>query len=354
MSVDKTLKQEKVVPVGAGPHGHIGYAGWLDRVWVLNSGETTITALDGTSGDVLGRIDVHGRPLHLILDAATGHGYVPLEEDTLAIVDVKNGEVAEEIALPEGTGRSCLLPMLGNHRLYIVSENLPALTVIDTAERKIVGSIPVGGGAQWGQPHGKTCGKLYVAGSESDDVTIIDEKNEKVITTVPTGARPVRAAIFREQGKVFTADWAGHTVTAIGIDDDTVRATVPVGKNPARLVGMQKKTGRPELWVLNRGTNAQSHGTISVVDASEDVALEPIQTVDSPVNWLLNGPIAHVVSTVGRQMMILDSRSAEVVDVLALSEAPDPVSFSNMVFSNSGNLFVANEGGTATLLTPGN
>ncbi|MGH3374702.1 MAG: hypothetical protein ACRDP6_08175 [Actinoallomurus sp.] len=354
MSGEHKLKEKKVVPVGAGPHRHIGYAGWLDRVWVLNGGEATITVLDGTSGDVLGQIDVHGRPQHVVLDAASGLGYVPLAEDTLAIMDVKNGEVTEEIALPEGTGPNCLLPMLGNHRLYIVSEKLPTVTVVDTAERKIVGSIPVGRGARWGQPHGKTCGKLYIAGSESNDVTIIDEKTEKVITTVSTGEQPSRAAIFREQGKVFTADWAGHTVTAIGIDDDTVRASVPTGKNPARLVGMQKKTGRPELWVLNQGTDEQSHGTISVVDASRDVALEPIQTIDSPANWLLNGPIAHVVSAAGKEMMILDSRSTEVLDVLALSEAPDTASFSNMVFSNNGNLFVANEGGTTTLLTPSN
>jgi YVTN family beta-propeller protein len=346
------LAEKTVIQVGSGPHGHIGYAKWLDRVWVLNGGETTISVLDGTSGDPLGRIDVGGRPLHVIMDERSGCGYVPLVENALAIVDVKSGEVVAKVALPEGTGRSCLLPMLGRQRLYVISEMLSSIAVVDAAERKVVGAIPVGRGGRWGQPHEKSCGKLYIANAGSDEVTIIDEKTEKVITRVPTGARPARAAIFREQGQVYTADWAGGTVTAIGIEDDAVRASVPVGVHPARLVGMQKKTGRPELWVLNRGTEADRHGSISVVDATRNVALDPVQTIDNPVNWLMNGPIVHIVSAVGQKMMILDSRSTEVVDVLSLAEPPDTASLSNMVFSNVGNLFVANKGDTATLLTP--
>jgi YVTN family beta-propeller protein len=351
MTGSNRLTEHKVVAVGDGPHGHIGYANWLDQVWVLNGGGTTISVLDGTSGEPVGTLDVGGRPLHVILDEASGNGYVTVEEDTLAIISAKDGTITK-VALPEGTGRSCLLPMLGRKRLYVVSENLPSVTVVDTGSDEVVGSFPVGAGATWGQPHGKTCGKLYISNADSDSVTIVDESTERVITTVSVGRRPTRAAIFREQGQVYTADDDGNTVTAIGIEDNSVRATVPVGVHPVRMVGMQKKTGRPELWVLNRGSQTQTPGLISVVDASRNVALEPVETVDSPTNWLMNGPIVQVVSSTGKQMMIIDSRSSSVVDTLSLSEPPDTASLSNMVFSECGNLFLANEGGTTTVLTP--
>jgi YVTN family beta-propeller protein len=242
--------------------------------------------------------------------------------------------------------------MLGRRRLYVVSEDRRSVSIVDTGNNEVVGSFPVGDGATWGQPHEKSCGKLYIANAGSNTVTIVDEASEQVIATVPVGNRPARAAIFREQGQVYTTNQHDNTVTAIGIEDNLVRATVPVGVSPARMVGMQKKTGRPELWVLNQGSQVRTKGVISVVDASQNRVIDPVATVDRPTNWLMNGPIVHVVSSTNRQLMIIDSRSVTVVDTLSLREAPDTASLSNMVFSRSGNLFLANEGDTTTVLTP--
>jgi YVTN family beta-propeller protein len=352
MPEDYRLAVKKVIPVGAGPHGHLAYAGEVNQVWVLNGGARDVTVLDGRTGDSVGRIDVGGTPLQAIMDPAAGAGYITLAEDAVVFVDVRTGTVTKRIALPPGAGRSCMVPMQGDHRLYIAAENLESVQVIDTERGEIVGSFAVGKRPLWGQPHKKTSGKLYFVNADSNDVTIVDHKTEQVIKTVPVGLNPTRAAIFREQGQVYTADLLGGTVTGIDIAEDYVRAKVDVGVRPSRLVGMEKKTGRPELWVLNLGSDDVPAGLISVVDSSENEALAPVPVMDRPSNWLFEGPIGHVVSNASKQMMVVDSRSRSIVDEVALPEPPDAESFSNMVMGGDGVLFLANETATVTMLTP--
>lgn len=340
------LAQKKLVAVGPAPHHHLGYAGWADRVLVLNA-DNSVTVLDGTTGDPTGRIEVPGLPTHVYADATTKLGYVALDSGVVALVDPATSKAVDQVKLPEGTGRTLLLPMPPRQRVYVLSEHQQAMHVIDTGRFEVVGSIPVGKAASWGQPHEKPCGKYYVSNAGSDDVTIIDDRTEEVITTVRVGQRPERAAIFRERGLVYTGDVGSNTVTAISIEKDTVVATVPVGALPFRLIGMEKKTGRPELWVLNRGT-----GDISVVNSVEHTVTSTLEPVEQAVNWLFKGAMVHIVSDVARQLVVMDTRTLEVTDTAPLPEAPDPDSLSNMVFSESGNLFLANTGGSVTVFEP--
>ena len=172
-------------------------------------------------------------------------------------------------------------------------------------------------------------------------MTIVDEATERVIATAKVGRRPERNAIFRERGLVYTANAGDDTVTAVSIQTDQVVATVPAGADPFRLIGMEKKAGRPDLWVLDRGSST-ARGGITVVSATEHRVTGAIATMDRPCNWLFDGPAAQVVGTGTRDLVVVDGKSAEIVGSAALTEEPDPSSFSNMVFSKSGLLFLAN------------
>ena len=331
------LRERSTVSVGPAPHGHVAYSAALDEVWVLNSGARDITAIDGTSGAKKRAIDVGAAPRHMIFDNEHAAAYVA-SSDGLVVVDAATGTVSTRIAVRGGA--SCLLPMLPNKRIYVLTDS-GQMTIVDTAQRAAVGVIPTGRGSLWGQPHENTCGKLYVANAATDDMTIIDEATEKVVATAKVGRRPERNAIFREQGLVYTANRADDTVTAVSIETDQVVATVPAGPYPFRLIGMKKKTGRADLWVLNRG-NADAKGRITVISATEHRVTGAIATMDHPCNWLFDGPTAQIVGAGTKDMLIVDGKAAAVVGTATLSEEPDPASFSNMVFSKSGLLFLAN------------
>jgi len=346
----RRMTERAKVAVGPAPHGHIAYAGSLDQVWVLNSGARDISVLDGTTGRLERTIDVGGSPRHVIFDDGAALAFVAAD-DALVVVDARDERLTNRLSLAAGTRGTCLLPMLPRQRMYVLGD-AGAMTVVDTARQAIVGTIETGRGSSWGQPHEKTCGKLYVANGASDDLTIVDEGTEQVITTVKVGRHPVRNAIFRERGLVYTANAADGTVTAVSIATDAVVATIATGPVPFRLIGMEKKTGRPDLWVLDRA-DAHGKGAITVIGATEHRVTGSIDVMDRPSNWLFEGPIAHVAGTGARELVIIDATSSTIVGSSALTEEPDSASFSNMVFSRSGNLFLANASDSVSVLAAG-
>jgi YVTN family beta-propeller protein len=337
--------------VGEGPHGHIAYSGAADQVWVLNAGAGSISVLSGRTGQALRTIEVGGTPRHVILDDSSGLGYVAVD-DCLVVLEIAGGRVSKRIPLPGGRAATCLQPMLGRSRMYVLCSEAGELVAVDTQRQQVAKTLPTGQGSAWGQPHEKPCGRIHIANAASNTVTVIDDVTETVVAEVGVGRRPHRNAIFRERGLMYTADLEDDTVTAISIETDQPVATVPVANRPFRLIGVEKKAGRPELWVLNRGSEARPRGEITVVSATEHTVVNRIQVMERPCNWLFDGPFAHVVGSRTRDLLIVDSGSSSLVGSAELGEDPDPDSFSNMVFGAAGNLFIANAGDSVSLLVP--
>jgi YVTN family beta-propeller protein len=340
------MTERSKVKVGPAPHGHVGYSEALDRVWVLNSGARTISVLDGASGALNRTIDVGGSPRHVIIDDDAGLAFVAVD-DALVIVDAKAGRVSKRLLLKSGEA-TCLLPMLPRKRMYVLGD-AGTMTIVDTERQEIAGTLPTGRGSNWGQPHENSCGKLYITNAATDDLTIIDEATERVIASATVGRTPHRNAIFRERGLIYTANLGDDTVTAVSIETDAVVATVPAGPVPFRLIGMEKKTGRSDLWVLDRGSDERGTGVITVISGTEHRVTGSIPVMDRPCNWLFKGPTAHVAGSGSRDLLIIDGKTSAVVGSATLTEEPDRDSFSNMVFSTGGNLFLANADDTVSV-----
>lgn len=347
------LSESSSVDVGPGPHAHIAYAGSTDRVWVLNSGATSVTLLDGRTGQPDTTIDVGGTPVHVIVDEDTDRAYLLLSEDAVSVVNLGTGSIDRRIPLVPGSGPTAFVPLLGDNRLHVLNGSAGTVDTIDTGTLRVIRTVDVGQRPSWGQPHKKSCGKIHVANAGSDTVSVIDELSGAVVNTVPTGREPTRNAIFREIDQMYTVNSGDDTLTGISLTDDSVTSTVKVGSDPFRLVPMQKKTGRQEIWVLCRGgARVGSGGAVEIVNTQDGAVVASLPLVDSPANWLFEGPIGHIVAGRDRQMAILDSRSSSVVGEAELSHDPDPTSLSNMVVAGSGNLFLVNEDDTVTVFGP--
>src|SRR5258708_4457715 len=139
------------------------------------------------------------------------------------------------------------------------------------------------------------------------------------------------------------------SVSATSIKTDAVVATVAAGPVPFRLIGMEKKTGRADVWVLDRGSDERGTGAITVISGTEHTVTGSIAVMDRPCNWLFKGPTAHVAGSGSRDLLIIDGKASAVVGSATLTEEPDRDSFSNMVFSTAGNLFLANANDTVSV-----
>src|SRR5215475_14588644 len=100
------------------------------------------------------------------------------------------------------------------YRAYVSNEKSNTISIIDTAERKVIGTIKVGQ-----RPRGITVTKdqIYVLVAVGDDDTIqmIDTATNRVVDTLPSGPDP----------ELFTDDPSGKVLYVANENDNTVTIT---------------------------------------------------------------------------------------------------------------------------------
>jgi YVTN family beta-propeller protein len=80
-------------------------------------------------------------------------------------------------------------------RLYLTNGGAANVMVIDTADDKVVATIPVGQ-RPWNMAITRDGKKLYVANGRSDSVSVIDTASNARIKDIPVGKTPWGVAIF--------------------------------------------------------------------------------------------------------------------------------------------------------------
>ena len=350
------------MPVGAGPHLHLGYVREAGRVWVSNTGGDEITLLDAATGELAGAWAVGGGPAHFAFDAGCRLGYLALRtEDAVAVVDPRTPAVLRKIQLAGGSAPTAIMPAFERNRVYTLNPGNSTVSAIDTRTDTVAATIPVGKDPAWGQPWGssykpitKPVGKSHIVNAGSDDVTVFDDATDAVLGRIAVGRRPVRNAIFRERGLIYVANELDGSVMAIRIADDQVVATVPVGVRPFRMLPVEAINGRDELWVLNAGSEAEPHGRVTQVSGAQHRAIGEIEVVDEPANWVVNpAGMLFVVAGRARDLCVIDVRAGAVSGGARLSRDPELGPISGLVYTQAGLLFVLNGDDTVSVFTEG-
>src|SRR5688572_14484075 len=135
-------------------------------------------------------------------------------------------------------------------RLYVTNENSGDLTVIDTATRQVISTIPLGKRPRGIKvsPDGTT---LYVALSGSpmappgtdestlpppdrkaDGIGVVDVKQGKLLRIIQGGSDPEQTAVSQDGRWLFVANEDAGQASIIAVADGRVVATVPVGGEP--------------------------------------------------------------------------------------------------------------------------
>jgi YVTN family beta-propeller protein len=114
-------------------------------------------------------------------------------------------------------------------RAYVGLFKDNAVAVIDTAQNKVVGTIPVPKG-----PHGLVITpdgrKVYVSSDGASTVSVIDTGGGRVIATIEVGANPHGLTISGDGRRVLALGWGTNRVLVIDTATDRVITEVPVGQ----------------------------------------------------------------------------------------------------------------------------
>ena len=161
-----------------------------------------------------------------------------------------------------------------NGRVYILSHAAPNLTVIDSKDGSILGTIDIGGAPEQAASDGH--GHLYVDIEDKAGIAVIDTKAMKMtgkfdLTGKADGCAGL--AIDARHDILFAACREPNVMAIVSIKDGSVITTLPIGK------GSDGAIFNPETM---QAISSQGDGTLTVVKESSPSSFTVEQTLTTP------------------------------------------------------------------------
>jgi YVTN family beta-propeller protein len=197
-----TLAVIKKIEVGKGPDG-IYYDKASNRIFTNNHGSHDITAIDGTSGDVVGTVAVNGNGEGAVT-GGEGLVYVALEDkDEIAVFDPNSLEVKRHIPLENIKSPTGLAVDVKNGRLFVGGHN-KTLAILDAASGKQIAQFATGSGTD-AAGFDPISHHIFVSNGEGN-LTVVHQKNAndyELMPPVETQASAKTMAFDKKTGQVF-------------------------------------------------------------------------------------------------------------------------------------------------------
>jgi DNA-binding beta-propeller fold protein YncE len=103
--------------------------------------------IDGKSGQVVATIALEGRPEFPAADAQAGRVYDNLEDkNEVAVIDTATHKVVTNWPIAPGEEGSGLAIDTAHHRLFIGCGGSKTMVMMDSANGKVIASVPIGNG----------------------------------------------------------------------------------------------------------------------------------------------------------------------------------------------------------------
>lgn len=138
----KSLAVIARVPAGTKPDA-IVYDPSTHRVFAMNGGSSTSTAIDAATGKVIGTIDLGGGPEFTVADG-TGNIFVNLEDESETLrIDARALTVTNRWPLAPCERPSSLAIDRANHRLFVGCRSR-VMAVVNAENGKVIVTLPIG------------------------------------------------------------------------------------------------------------------------------------------------------------------------------------------------------------------
>ncbi len=290
----------KTVPIGMPDRwDYVVFDPVQDRVYVAHGANVTVA--DGTSGAVLGTIEIGGATHGIATVHAFNKGYADDgKAGEVAVFNLQTLKVIDRIkAEPDADG--IVFDPKSNHVL-VVDGDSAKVTVIDPKTDTVVATIPGGGGLEFGVSD--EAGKFYVDGEKNNEIVRMDLTSNTVDAHWPlTGCTtPHGLAIDRPHMRLF-ASCANKRMVVMNATNGTVVATLPIGEGTDFA---EFDTSRGLAFSSNRD------GTLSVVVEKSPGAFEALpasQTQFSARTMALNQKTGRIY-TVAADFTVNDALPA--------------------------------------------
>jgi len=142
----KTLQIISKADTGQNPDGMV-YEPGRQEAYLFNGRGRSATVIDGKTGQVVATIALEGRPEFPAADAEAGRVYDNLEDkNEVAVIDTATHKVVTNWPIAPGEEGSGLAIDTAHHRLFIGCGGSKTMVMMDSANGKVIASVPIGNG----------------------------------------------------------------------------------------------------------------------------------------------------------------------------------------------------------------
>src|SRR3989475_6099792 len=169
-----------------------------------------------------------------------------------------------------GTGS---LSAAGAPKAYVGLFKDDAVAVIDTAQNRVLNTIPVPKG-----PHGLVVTpdgrKVYVSSDGASTVSVIDTATDRVVASIDVGANPHGLAVSGDGSRVLVLGWGSNRALVIDTATDRVIGEVPVAQPHNGTLSRNGRTG----WVASQQQGATALVRLDLTTWKEVARVPPDKT----------------------------------------------------------------------------
>jgi YVTN family beta-propeller protein len=191
-------------------------------------------------------IDAKSRKLSILHSLGNGHMAVVVEGTSLVVVplrspakttrvvDTSNDTVVAD--LPSGEAPDGAIYDSFSKNVYVINHNSSDITVVDPMARKVVATIPVGGG-KLEFPASDGAGKVFVNVQAAGEVAVIDVKtNTKVTNYKMAGCEDASGLAFAAKSKLLVASCGNGTARVLTAESGKEIASIKIGAGPDAVI----------------------------------------------------------------------------------------------------------------------
>jgi hypothetical protein len=290
---------QKAAVGGAGGMDYVGSD--ADSRQLLIPRGNRVDVYDVDSLKLLASISPTPRVHGAIVDPQSHHGFC--SSNPVTMWDSQTNKVIKTIDV-QGNPDGILFDPFTQH-VHILSHSAPNVTVIDTKDGSILGTIDLGGQPEQGASDG--AGKLYISLEDKSQVAVVDAKTMKVLAHYGTqpGAGTLAGLVFDAKNQlIFACGRNPANCVVMNAADGKIVATLPIGSgvdsaafNPDTLEAFAS-TGDGKLTIIKE-TDPKTFSVEQTVTTLQGGKTCAIDTKTGRVFVIANDPSVPVAPTAG-------------------------------------------------------
>ena len=267
----------------------------------------------------------------------------------ITVLDTANDQVSGTIKIPQGPtqfvsfspdGRTAYISVYGSHAT-------PLIAFVDTATRTVTATVAVDNftpGPSVTSPDGRF---LYVpnhntatSGANENVVDVIDTASKTLIGRIPVPANP-HWVTFGKNGRFYTTDHMSATVTVLNAKNNAIITEIEVGETP-HSEAVSPDGSRLAVTSFDGNAVFLINTTTDKMIAQIPVGRNPLDIAYSP-----DGRYLFTADNLGNTVTVIDTADNRVIAEIPTGKAPTSIS----VLPDGRQAYVTDEGdGTIDIL----